>query len=90
MTHNGGRRPGNGGEAARGRLRHPAARGFVATARLVAAPLVAIAAALAGVVFVVLLPICGIASLAEGFAKAAWDATRALLPHVSRGAMSHD
>jgi hypothetical protein len=69
--------------------RHPATRQVVAALGFLAAPLVALAAALAAAVFVVLLPICGIASLAEGFARAAWDAARALVLTRRRGAMSH-
>jgi hypothetical protein len=70
--------------------RHSVARGIVAAMGFLAAPIVALAAGLAGAVFVVLLPICGIASLAEGFAKAAWDAARGLVLARRRGAMSHN
>ncbi len=53
-------------------LRQPAARPPVSALRLIVAPFVAIAAALAGLVFVVLLPICGIASIAEAVAQGSW------------------
>jgi hypothetical protein len=72
------------------RPRHPAARAIVATAGMIVAPAVALAAALAGIVFVLLLPVCGIASLAEGFAKAAWDAARSLVQVRRRGVMPQD
>jgi hypothetical protein len=71
------------------RARHPVARACVVTGRLALGLAAALAAALAGLVFVVLLPICGIASLAEGFGKACWQAARASLSPHRRGAMSH-
>ncbi len=42
------------------------------------APIAALAAALAGLVFVILLPICGVASVLQGAASAAWDLARRL------------
>jgi hypothetical protein len=74
----------------RARPRHVATRVALATARLLVVPFAALAAALAGAVFVVLLPICGIASLAEDFARASWRIARAMLPPRGRGALSHD
>jgi hypothetical protein len=58
-------------------------------ARAALAIVAAIAGATAGLVFVVLLPICGIASLAEGFAKACWQTVRDTVSLLRRGAMSH-
>jgi hypothetical protein len=72
-----------------GPARHPVARAAVASARLVLGIGAAVAAAVAGLVFLVLLPICGIASLAEGFGKACWQTARTSLPLRRRGAMSH-
>ena len=65
------------------------ARAMIALARLVLAPFAALAAAVAGAIFLVLLPVCGIASIAEGFARVCWDAVRRALPHPGRGATSH-
>ncbi len=48
--------------------------GVAAAARLLSVPLAALAAAAAGLVFLVLLPVCGIATLAEGLARACWRA----------------
>ncbi len=59
------------------------AASFVARAlRLFVAPFALAAAALAGVVFAVLLPICGIATISEGIAKASWRFVRGVLTHV--------
>jgi len=58
------------------RARHLAAPRIARAARIILAPWAALAAAVAGAVFVVLLPICGIASLAEGFSRACWRAAR--------------
>lgn len=52
------------------------ARRTAALARLLIAPLAVVAAALAGVIFVVLLPVCGIATIAEGLARASWRYVR--------------
>jgi hypothetical protein len=65
------------------------ARQRVAIARLVLAPFAAIAAALAGAIFLVLLPICGIATIAEGFARICWDGARDGVSARGRGARSH-
>lgn len=62
-------------------LRHRAARHGAALLRILVAPLVAVVAAAAGVVFVVLLPVCGIASIAEGIARSAWRFLRGTPPH---------
>lgn len=57
----------------RGRTVAPPAAG---TARILSVPLAALLAAAAGLVFVVLLPICGIATLAEDVARGSWRAAR--------------
>jgi hypothetical protein len=49
---------------------------MVAVVRLIVAPFALVAAALAGLVFAALLPICGIATICESFAKAAWRFVR--------------
>ncbi len=67
-------------------VRQSAARVSASTLRLIVAPFAALAAAVAGVAFAVLLPICGIATICEGFAKAAWRFVRdtfSRAPHVS-------
>ena len=66
-------------------VRRSAARGAVLLVRLIVAPFVALAAAVAGLLFAALLPICGIATISEGIAKAAWRFVReslAQLPHL--------
>lgn len=70
--------------------RHLAACALARAARIALAPFAALAAAAAGLVFVVLLPICGIASLAEGFARACWREVLRALPRRRRGALSQD
>ena len=65
-------------------VRRSAARWGRAAVRLVAALLAAPVAAVAGLVFAALLPICGIATISEGIAKAAWRFVREMLerrPH---------
>lgn len=54
------------------RVRHEVARAAAAVGRLLLLPLVAVGGALAGLVLLILLPICGIASIAEALARAAW------------------
>jgi hypothetical protein len=66
----------------------PRARRIAAASRIAVAPLAAILAALAGLLFVLLLPICGIASIAEGIARTCWSAARDPLARGGRGAMS--
>ncbi len=51
-------------------VRRSATAIVAAVVRLLFVPFAAAAAALAGLLFAVLLPICGIASIAEGIAKA--------------------
>jgi len=67
----------------------PGARRIAAAARIAIAPFAVILAALAGIVFVLLLPICGIASIAEGTARFCWSAAREALARGGRGAVSH-
>jgi hypothetical protein len=62
------------------RVRQAVAEVAAFVARLVMLPLVAVGGALAGVMFVLLLPICGIASIAEGIALGAWRQVRSF-PH---------
>jgi hypothetical protein len=55
-----------------------ASAGWAATLRrFVVVPLAALAAALAGLLYVLLLPVCGIASVLEGIATTAWSLVRA-------------
>jgi hypothetical protein len=65
-------------------VRRSAARPGAALARLLLAPFAAVVAAAAGLLFAVLLPICGIATIAEAVAKASWRLVRdALAPPAS-------
>jgi hypothetical protein len=70
-------------------LRQGGARRLAAAGRMVAAVLRLIAAAIAGGVFVVLLPICGIASVAEGIARSCWRSACDALPRTRRDIPSH-
>jgi hypothetical protein len=55
--------------------------------RVLLAPFALVFAAVAGVVFAILLPICGIATIAEAVAKATWSFVRGAMPHtLSRSA----
>jgi hypothetical protein len=60
-------------------LRHPVARKGRVALRVLAAPAAVAAVAVAGALFLILLPICGIASIAEGVARDAWRFLRATL-----------
>jgi hypothetical protein len=69
--------------------RSVAAHGAAAAGRLLAVPLAALLAAAAGAVFVVLLPICGIATLAEGVARRSWRrAARGVGPRADPRALT--
>jgi hypothetical protein len=71
--------------AAPSSMRRSAARLAAVALRLIVAPFAAAAAALAGLAFAVLLPICGIATICEGIAKASWRLARdafARRPHL--------
>ena len=67
-------------------VRQGGARLLVALGRILLVPVAAMAAAVAGAVFVVLLPICGIATIAETVARTCWDS--AALPDLRRRAAS--
>ncbi len=49
---------------------------IAAITRIAALPFAALTAALAGLLFVVLLPVCGIASIAEAMARTSWAFVR--------------
>lgn len=57
---------------ASGTLRRTVAQRGLLVGRIVLAPFALVAAAVAGLLFVILLPICGIASVAEATAKSSW------------------
>jgi hypothetical protein len=77
------------GEHDPGVARHRAARGAAQTvAQVVILVLAAAGSAVAGMVFLVLLPICGIAFVAEAVARACWGAARHALSPDKRGALS--
>lgn len=65
-------------------VRQSAARPAKIALRLIAAPIVVLAAAVAGLVFALLLPICGIATISEGIAKASWRFVRETFAHLPR------
>ncbi len=69
-------------------LRRDGARPLAAIGRIVGAPFVLLGAALAGAVFVLLLPICGIASIAEGIARLCWRSFRESFAVLRRGVLS--
>lgn len=62
-------------------VRRTAARFATWTVRLIVAPFAAVAAAVAGLMFAALLPICGIATICEGIAKASWRFARGAFEH---------
>jgi hypothetical protein len=64
--------------------RHIAAIRGLRLVRLLAAPFVAAGVAVAGALFLILLPLCGIASIAEELAREGWRFLRA----VGRGLAS--
>jgi hypothetical protein len=72
-TFAGDARSAPGGSAS---VRQSAAHSATVALRLIAAPFFGVAAALAGLLFAALLPICGIATISEGIAKAAWRFVR--------------
>ncbi len=61
---------------------HPGPRQDAAPLRrialLLAAPLVALGAAVAGLVYVFLLPVCGLASVVQGLASSGWSLAKDL------------
>lgn len=63
-------------------LRQGVARRVHPFLRVVLFPFALLFAALAGVVFAILLPVCGIATIAEAIAKATWAFVRGAMPHT--------
>jgi hypothetical protein len=61
-----------------------AAQGWRRVARVLVAPFAAVLAAMAGLVYVLLLPICGIASIANAAALASWSLLRESLGGARR------
>ena len=68
--------------AGAGPVRQSAARLGAALVRVLVAPFALLAAAAAGLLFAVLLPVCGIATIAEGIARAAWRFVRETFSHL--------
>ncbi len=64
-------------------VRRSAADVAAVAVRLFVAPFAALAAALAGLVFAALLPICGIATICEGIATTAWRFVRETVAHLA-------
>lgn len=56
------------------------AQAWLAWLRFLTAPFVAAVVAAAGIVYLILLPVCGIASIAEGVLRSGWRMLRGL-PH---------
>ncbi len=65
-------------------VRQSAARSVTWFLRLIVAPFALLAAAIAGILFAVLLPICGIATISEGIAKGAWRFVRGAFERAPR------
>jgi hypothetical protein len=65
-----------------GSVRQRAASAVKTGLRLIVAPFALAAAAAAGLLFALLLPICGIATISEGIAKASWRFVRAAFAQV--------
>lgn len=61
---------------------HSAARRTAGLARVALVPFVALGGAVAGLVFLVLLPICGIGTVAEAAARGAWAFVREACAHA--------
>jgi len=82
------------GRTARGipfsKMRQLVARGLSALFQVLSLPAAALASAIAAVVFAVLLPICGIASVAEGISRVCWDHVREGMHRPRRGGMPHN
>jgi hypothetical protein len=64
-------------------------RGWGWVARVLVAPFAAAVAAIAGLVYVLLLPICGIASIASAVALASWSTLREVTRGAHRRAAPH-
>ena len=78
--------PSPGDARTAGPVRPPAARPAGSLVRILLAPFAALVAAVAGLVFVLLLPICGIASIASAAAQASWGLVRQVLRGARRRA----
>jgi hypothetical protein len=63
-------------------MRRFAATRWPVLARVLLAPFVLALAAIAGVVFAILLPVCGVATIAEAVAKGGWAFVRGVLSHA--------
>ncbi len=63
-------------------VRQSAARMVTAALRLIVAPLALAAAAISGLLFAVLLPICGVATISEAIARAGWRFARDAFTHL--------
>jgi hypothetical protein len=63
------------------RVRPFAAPRWSAVGRVILAPFALVLAALGGVLFAILLPICGIATIAEAVAKGSWAFVRRAASH---------
>ena len=50
--------------------------------RVLLAPFVLVLSAIAGVLFAILLPVCGIATIAEAMARGGWGFVRGALSHL--------
>ena len=61
--------------------RHNAARLLATGVRLLVAPIVAVGVLVAGALYVILLPICGLASIAQALAVGGWRFVRST-PHL--------
>jgi hypothetical protein len=70
-------------------LRRDGVRRLAALGRIVALVPTLLAATIAGSVFLVLLPICGIASGAEGIARWCWRLVCDSVPGLCRGVSPH-
>ncbi len=71
-------------------VRRFAARSLPFVGRVLLAPAVLVCAALAGMVFVILLPVCGIATIAEAMAKRGWAFVRGALSHSARDVLRNN
>ena len=70
-------------------LRRPGVRRIVAATRWLLAPFAALAAVAAGALFLLLLQVCGIATILEGVARRCWELACDAVPHRRRDAVPH-
>lgn len=68
-------------------MRQSAASPATRILRLIVAPFALAAAAAGGLVFAVLLPICGISTICEAIAKASWRFARDAVARVPNGSV---